>query len=85
MPYLVFIAMKNTLAFLLNLGELREGSEAEVKASTAISVSASKSASTSASLSTSKSASTSASVSTSVIPPHQHPLATSVITLINHT
>ncbi|WP_198339790.1 hypothetical protein [Pectobacterium parmentieri] len=57
--------LKNTLAFPLNLGELREGSEAEVKASTAISTSASKSASTSASLSTSKSASTSASVSAS--------------------
>ena len=57
--------LKNTLAFPLNLGELREGSEAEVAASTAISTSASKSASTSASLSTSKSASTSASVSAS--------------------
>ncbi|WP_409306788.1 hypothetical protein [Pectobacterium sp. B1J-3] len=57
--------LKNTLSFPLNLGELREGSEAEVAASTAISTSASKSASTSASLSTSKSASTSASVSAS--------------------
>ncbi|MEI7141105.1 hypothetical protein, partial [Pectobacterium parmentieri] len=57
--------LKNTLAFPLNLGELREGSEAEVAASTAISTSASKSASTSASLSTSKSASTLASVSVS--------------------
>ncbi|WP_225085151.1 hypothetical protein [Pectobacterium colocasium] len=57
--------LKNTLAFPLNLGELRDGSEAEVAASTAISTSASKSASTSASLSTSKSASTSASMSAS--------------------
>ncbi|MEH2921133.1 hypothetical protein ACFFL1_07865 [Samsonia erythrinae] len=57
--------LKNTLAFPLNLGELREGSEAEVAASTAISTSASKSASMSASLSTSKSASTSVSVSAS--------------------
>lgn len=57
--------LKNTLAFPLNLGELRKGSEAETKASTAISTSASKSASTSTSLSTSKSASTSASVSAS--------------------
>ena len=57
--------LKNTLAFPLNLGELREGSEAEVAASTAISTSASKSASTSVSLSTSKSVSTSASVSAS--------------------
>ncbi|WP_196908591.1 hypothetical protein [Candidatus Symbiopectobacterium sp. 'North America'] len=40
--------LKNTLAFPLNLVELREGSEAEVAASTAISTSASKSASTSA-------------------------------------
>ncbi|GKW19631.1 hypothetical protein PEC302107_13600 [Pectobacterium araliae] len=58
--------LKNTLAFPLNLGELRDGSEAETKVSTAISTSASKSASTSASLSTSKSASTSVSASKSV-------------------
>ena len=32
--------LKNTLAFPLNLGELRDGSEAEVAASTAISTSA---------------------------------------------